>query len=432
MHGPLELKAVAGTSRTTQYTRYFWAASRFAATSTGLISSHCRRRLLTPIRRHRAKKPCKSASGDASYNSHLDKLIGPGDKQRPGRRSGFWGRRRLADEETPADTLAAVPAAAKPQCLPILTTHNSGWNLLRIAARLWRGLGLRGCPVMEVAMSSRPFRFIHASDFHLERPLMGVTEVPDHLRELFLEAPYTAARRVFEAALVEDVKFVVLSGGMVVPAASGPRGPLFLAEQLRDSPSGGLPSIGRVRRSTCPRFGRRRCGCRKTFTSFRGGGSRNCWCKGRAGPSARARDQLRRAAAVAADRFPARCRRVVHDRRRPRRGRRGGIHYCVGAAHSQPLWLGRARSQHAPERPAGGPLLRHSARPAAGGERHSRLYARASRRAAADADQSDSDRCGALDGERLSVDEATTAEDLNRGFASGCTRFWKRCRRRPC
>ncbi|MFZ1933533.1 MAG: hypothetical protein WCB27_16420 [Thermoguttaceae bacterium] len=81
-------------------------------------------------------------------------------------------------------------------------------------------------------MSSRPFRFIHASDFHLERPLMGVTEVPDHLRELFLEAPYTAARRVFEAALVEDVKFVVLSGGMVVPAASGPRGPLFLAEQF--------------------------------------------------------------------------------------------------------------------------------------------------------------------------------------------------------
>ncbi len=80
-------------------------------------------------------------------------------------------------------------------------------------------------------MSSWPFRFIHASDFHLERPLMGVAEVPDHLRELFLEAPYTAARRVFDAALVEDVKFVVLSGGILVPSACGPRGPLFLAEQ---------------------------------------------------------------------------------------------------------------------------------------------------------------------------------------------------------
>ena len=81
-------------------------------------------------------------------------------------------------------------------------------------------------------MSSWPFRFIHASDFHLERPLMGVAEVPDHLRDLFLESPYTAARRVFEAALVEDVKFVVLSGGIVAPSGSGPRGPLFLAEQF--------------------------------------------------------------------------------------------------------------------------------------------------------------------------------------------------------
>ncbi|MEN6450590.1 MAG: hypothetical protein ABFC96_08880, partial [Thermoguttaceae bacterium] len=67
-------------------------------------------------------------------------------------------------------------------------------------------------------MSIRPFRFIHASDFHLERPLMGVAEVPDHLRPLFLDAPYTAARQVFDAALAEDADFVVLGGGIVVPA----------------------------------------------------------------------------------------------------------------------------------------------------------------------------------------------------------------------
>jgi DNA repair protein SbcD/Mre11 len=84
---------------------------------------------------------------------------------------------------------------------------------------------------MEAAMSTWPFRFIHAGDFHLGRPLGGVSEVPDHLRDLFLDAPYTAARLVFEAALVEDVNFVVLSGGIVNPAVSGPRGPLFLAEQ---------------------------------------------------------------------------------------------------------------------------------------------------------------------------------------------------------
>ena len=81
-------------------------------------------------------------------------------------------------------------------------------------------------------MSTRPFRFIHASDFHLEQPLMGVAEVPDHLRDLFLDAPYTAAQRVFDAALAEDVDFVVLSGDILHPPGCGPRGPLFLVRQF--------------------------------------------------------------------------------------------------------------------------------------------------------------------------------------------------------
>jgi len=81
-------------------------------------------------------------------------------------------------------------------------------------------------------MSTRPFRFIHASDFHLEQPLMGVAEVPDHLRDLFLDAPYTAAQRVFDAALAEDVDFMVLSGDILHPPGCGPRGPLFLVRQF--------------------------------------------------------------------------------------------------------------------------------------------------------------------------------------------------------
>jgi len=80
-------------------------------------------------------------------------------------------------------------------------------------------------------MPIRPFRFIHAGDFHLEQPLMGVAEIPDHLRELFLESPYLAARQVFEAVLAEDAKFLSLSGGIVTPDA-GPRGPAFLVEQF--------------------------------------------------------------------------------------------------------------------------------------------------------------------------------------------------------
>jgi DNA repair exonuclease SbcCD nuclease subunit len=81
-------------------------------------------------------------------------------------------------------------------------------------------------------MPARPLRFVHASDFHLEMPLQGVVEVPEHLREAFCDAPYTAARRVFDAALAEEAQFLVLSGDLLDPGRAGLRGPLFLVEQF--------------------------------------------------------------------------------------------------------------------------------------------------------------------------------------------------------
>ncbi len=117
-------------------------------------------------------------------------------------------------------------------------------------------------------MSTCPFRFIHASDFHLERPLMGVADVPDHLRELFLEAPYKAARQVFDAALTEDANFVVLSGGIVVPSDTGPRGPLLLTEQFARLAERGSACTGPARRSTRRRRGPPPSSCRRTSTSF--------------------------------------------------------------------------------------------------------------------------------------------------------------------
>lgn len=80
-------------------------------------------------------------------------------------------------------------------------------------------------------MPQSPFRFVHASDFHLERPPGGVNEAPDHLRSIFLDAPYRAAARVFDVALAEQADFVVLCGDLLQPEATGPRGPLFLVEQ---------------------------------------------------------------------------------------------------------------------------------------------------------------------------------------------------------
>jgi 3',5'-cyclic AMP phosphodiesterase CpdA len=76
------------------------------------------------------------------------------------------------------------------------------------------------------------FRFLHASDFHLERPPAGLAEMPDHLREHLVEAPYRAAANVFQAAIDHEVDFVVLAGDLVEPERSGPRGVLFLRDRF--------------------------------------------------------------------------------------------------------------------------------------------------------------------------------------------------------
>ena len=87
-------------------------------------------------------------------------------------------------------------------------------------------------------MSNWPFRFVHASDFHLEMPPFGVSEVPEHLGDLFLESVYRAAERVFETALAEDVDFLILSGDILHCQHTGPRGPLVSV--------GAVSAIGRT------------------------------------------------------------------------------------------------------------------------------------------------------------------------------------------
>lgn len=81
-------------------------------------------------------------------------------------------------------------------------------------------------------MAGESFRFIHASDLRLDQPLYGFTEVPDHLRDLALDAPFHAAERIMELAIVERVDFVVLSGDVVDPRTCGPRALAFLFEQF--------------------------------------------------------------------------------------------------------------------------------------------------------------------------------------------------------
>jgi exonuclease SbcD len=82
-------------------------------------------------------------------------------------------------------------------------------------------------------MAQPPLRFVHAGDLHLERPLGGVDEVPPHLREAFLEAPYLAAQQIVETALTEGADALVLTGDVVHLDRAGPRAVVFLIEQFK-------------------------------------------------------------------------------------------------------------------------------------------------------------------------------------------------------
>lgn len=81
-------------------------------------------------------------------------------------------------------------------------------------------------------MPGESFRFIHASDFHLERPLGDLDELPKHLREAIAEAPWKAAEAVFEAAVIENVDFLLLCGDLLNPLTAGPRGMAMLVDQF--------------------------------------------------------------------------------------------------------------------------------------------------------------------------------------------------------
>lgn len=89
-------------------------------------------------------------------------------------------------------------------------------------------------------MPESGLRFLHSAEFHLESPLRSGEEPPAHLRDLFLDAPYQAAARVFDIAIEEQVAFVVLAGDIVDPWLSGPRGPLFLLEQFERLRANGI------------------------------------------------------------------------------------------------------------------------------------------------------------------------------------------------
>mgnify|MGYP001825062866 FL=1 len=81
-------------------------------------------------------------------------------------------------------------------------------------------------------MPGESFRFIHASDFHLETPLGDLDELPPPVRDQMATAPHQAVKAIFDAALSSNIDFVLLSGDLLNPQAAGPYGMNLLLDQL--------------------------------------------------------------------------------------------------------------------------------------------------------------------------------------------------------
>ncbi len=81
-------------------------------------------------------------------------------------------------------------------------------------------------------MAKESIRFIHAGDFHLERPMQDLLDLPEHLKSQLVDAPWKAAESIFEMAVVDNVDFVLLAGDLLNPVACGAAGPAFLLEQF--------------------------------------------------------------------------------------------------------------------------------------------------------------------------------------------------------
>lgn len=82
-------------------------------------------------------------------------------------------------------------------------------------------------------MSSESFRFIHAGDFHLETPLGDLDVYPSAIQSAIVDAPRTAVSAIFDAALAENIDFLVLSGDLLSPSAAGPHGMSLIIEGLQ-------------------------------------------------------------------------------------------------------------------------------------------------------------------------------------------------------
>lgn len=88
---------------------------------------------------------------------------------------------------------------------------------------------------------SETFKFLHGSDFRLDRSMRDFAPIPAHLRGVVADSPYLAATRFFDLAISESVDFVLLAGNLFETELGSCRPATFLLNQFNRLRDKGIP-----------------------------------------------------------------------------------------------------------------------------------------------------------------------------------------------
>ena len=87
------------------------------------------------------------------------------------------------------------------------------------------------------------FRFLHAADLHLDTPFEGLSRVEPELARRLVDASLEALDRLVEAALREQVRFVVIAGDVYDGADRGIRAQLKLLDATKRLSGAGIDTF---------------------------------------------------------------------------------------------------------------------------------------------------------------------------------------------
>ncbi|KRN02108.1 DNA repair exonuclease [Levilactobacillus senmaizukei DSM 21775 = NBRC 103853] len=86
-------------------------------------------------------------------------------------------------------------------------------------------------------------KFIHAADLHLDSPFLGLTNLPNTVLSTVRQATFTAATKVFDRALTDQVDFVLLAGDLFDRAEQSVAAQAYLFHQFERLNQAKIPVI---------------------------------------------------------------------------------------------------------------------------------------------------------------------------------------------